>query len=251
MADILRVLYVDDEPDLLEIGKIFLEKDGAFAVDTLSSASEAIAQLKMERYDAIISDYLMPEMDGIMFLRQLKVSGNTTPFIIFTGRGREEVVIEALNEGAAFYLQKGGQPESQFAELAHKIQSAVSRQRIEKMAKDTERRLYDITNFLPDATFAIDRDGDVIAWNWAIEEMTGIPARDMLGKGNYEYSIPFYGDRLPILIDYISYPDEELTHSRYALIKKEGDILIAETEAAPSPGEIFRPAWKSLASLQR
>jgi PAS domain S-box-containing protein len=230
MADILRVLYVDDEPDLLEIGRIFLEKDGAFAVDTLTSAREALLQLNTERYDAIISDYLMPEMDGIIFLRQLKASGNTTPFIIFTGRGREEVVIEALNEGAAFYLQKGGQPESQFAELAHKIQSAVSRQRIEKLAKDTERRLYDITNFLPDATFAIDRDGEVIAWNWAIEEMTGIPAWDMLGRGNYEYSIPFYGDRLPILIDYVSFPDEELTHGRYAIIKKEGDILIAETK---------------------
>ena len=77
--------------------------------------------MNTERYDAIISDYQMPEMDGITFLKELKASGNTTPFIIFTGRGREEVAIEALNEGADFYLQKGGEPKSQFAELAHKI----------------------------------------------------------------------------------------------------------------------------------
>jgi len=132
MPDTLRVLYVDDEPGLLEIGKLFLEKEGEFAVDTLTSAREALDQLNTERYDAIISDYQMPEMDGITFLKQLKASGNATPFIIFTGRGREEVVIEALNEGADFYIQKGGEPKAQFVELANKIRYAVSRRRSEE-----------------------------------------------------------------------------------------------------------------------
>ncbi|MEI7649860.1 MAG: PAS domain S-box protein, partial [Methanomicrobiales archaeon] len=177
----------------------------------------------------IISDYQMPDMGGITFLKQLKASGNKTPFIIFTGRGREEVVIDALNNGADFYIQKGGEPKSQFAELSHKIKTAVSRQKTEKLAKETERRLYDIINFLPDATFAIDTDGTVIAWNKAIEEMTGVPAHEMIGRGNYEYAIPFYGERRPILINLVSIPDEELTRGKYAVIKKEGDILIAET----------------------
>jgi len=134
MPDTLRVLYVDDEPGLLEIGKLFLEKEGEFAVDTLTSAREALDQLNTERYDAIISDYQMPEMDGITFLKQLKASGDATPFIIFTGRGREEVVIEALNEGADFYIQKGGEPKAQFVELANKIRYAVSRRRSRKPA---------------------------------------------------------------------------------------------------------------------
>ena len=234
MADKLRVLYVDDEPGLLDIGKLFLERGGTFAVDTLTSAVEALAQLKTERYDAIISDYQMPEMDGISFLKQLKASGNTTPFIIFTGRGREEVVIEALNNGADFYLQKGGEPKSQFAELTHKIKTSVGRKQADDALKESEQRLTDITNFLPDATFAIDTSGCVIAWNKAIEEMTGVPARNMLGKGNYEYSIPFYGSRRPILIDLVSIPDDELTRGRYSNIKKEGDLLIAET-SLPQP----------------
>ena len=229
MAGTLRVLYVDDEPELLRIGKLFLEREGAFAVDTLTSAVQALEQLDLEQYDAIVSDYQMPDMDGIEFLRQLKNSGNTTPFIIFTGRGREEVVIDALNSGADFYLQKGGEPKAQFTELVHKIRSAVDRKRTEKLAKDTERRLYDIINFLPDATFAIDTRGTVIAWNRAIEEMTGVPAREMLGKGNYEYSIPFYGERRPILIDLVSVPCEELTRKGYAVNNIEGGILIAET----------------------
>jgi len=121
VADVLRILYVDDEPGLLEIGKIFLEDEGTFSVDTLISARTALTCLNTERYDAIIADYQMPGMDGIEFLRQLRASGNTTPFILFTGRGREEIVIQALNEGADFYLQKGGEPGPQFAELAHKI----------------------------------------------------------------------------------------------------------------------------------
>ncbi len=234
MADKLRVLYVDDEPGLLDIGKLFLERGGTFAVDTLTSAVEALSQLKTERYDAIISDYQMPEMDGISFLKQLKASGNTTPFIIFTGRGREEVVIEALNNGADFYIQKGGEPKSQFVELTHKIKTAVGRKQADDALKESEQKLTDITNFLPDATFAIDTSGCVIAWNKAIEEMTGVPARDMLGKGNYEYSIPFYGERRPILIDLVSIPDEELTRSKYSNIKKEGELLIAET-SLPHP----------------
>ncbi len=229
MPSAIRVLYVDDEPGLLNIGKLFLEREGAFAVDIRRSVSEALELLNTEHYDTIISDYQMPDIDGIEFLKKLKTLGNTTPFIIFTGKGREEVVIEAINSGADFYLQKGGEPKAQFAELAHKIKTAVSRQRTENQARDTERRLYDIINFLPDATFAIDNDGRVIAWNKAIEEMTGVPATDMLGKGDYEYAIPFYEVRRPILIDLVSIPNEELSQGTYAIVKKEGDLLIAET----------------------
>ncbi|MDO9325869.1 MAG: PAS domain S-box protein [Methanoregula sp.] len=138
---------MDDEPDLLEIGKLFLECEGAITVDTLASAKQALEQLNTERYDAIISDYQMPEMDGITFLKQLKGSGNTTPFIIFTGRGREEVVIEALNEGADFYLQKGGEPDSMFAELTHKIKTAVGRKRADDALKQDECRLQSLVSF--------------------------------------------------------------------------------------------------------
>jgi DNA-binding response OmpR family regulator len=132
MTEVIRALYVDDEPDLLEIAKLFLEREGIFTVDTLTSATVALEQLNTECYDAIISDYQMPDMDGIVFLKHLKATGNATPFIIFTGKGREEVVIEALNNGADFYIQKGGEPMSQFAELSNKIRYAVSRKQVEE-----------------------------------------------------------------------------------------------------------------------
>ena len=138
MAETIRVLYVDDEPSLLEIGKLFLEREGTFIVDTLTSVSEALTWLNTKRYDAILSDYQMPEMDGITFLKQIRTSGNATPFIVFTGRGREDVVIEALNNGADFYIQKGGEPKSQFAELSNKIRYAVSRKHSEEALGESE-----------------------------------------------------------------------------------------------------------------
>ncbi|HTZ38747.1 MAG TPA: PAS domain S-box protein, partial [Syntrophales bacterium] len=100
--------------------------------------------------------------------------------------------------------------------------------RADKALRDSERRLSDIIDFLPDATFAIDREGKVIAWNRSMETMTSIAAKDMLGKGNYEYALPLYGERRPLLIDQVLSADEK-TADRYALIQRRGDILFGET----------------------
>ena len=224
----ISILYVDDEESLLEVGKLFLERSGQFSVDIITSAPEALALLDTETYDAIVSDYQMPGMDGIAFLKKVRSSGNTIPFILFTGRGREEVAIQALNQGADFYLQKGGEPVSQFTELEHQIRHAVQQRQAEASIRDHEQREADIINFLPDATFAIDTDGVVIAWNRAIEEMTGVSAAAILGKGDYEYAIPFYGGRQPILIDLIFESDEVISR-KYAHIIHEKDTLIADT----------------------
>jgi PAS domain S-box-containing protein len=224
----VSVLYVDDEPDLLALGKLFLEQDGSFSVDILSSAREALLQLESKQYDAIISDFQMPGMTGIEFLQRVRASGNTIPFIIFTGRSREEIVIRALNEGADFYLQKGSEPVSQFAELANKVEKAVFQRRAEARIRDHERREADIINFLPDATFAIDTNGVVIAWNRAMERMTGVRSSEILGKGSYEYAIPFYHERRPILIDLVLNGDPS-TAARYPYIKRNGKTLFSET----------------------
>jgi len=226
-ASMISVLYVDDEPGLLEIGQLYLERKGEFRVETAISAKDALEIIQRGKYDAIISDYQMPGMNGIDFLRQVRSSGNSIPFIIFTGRGREEVVIQALNEGADFYLQKGGELGSQFAELAHKVRQAVQQRQAEASIRDHERREADILNFLPDATFAIDTKGIVIAWNRAIEKMTGVRADVIVGKGNYEYAIPFYQERRPILIDLVL-SEDPVTAAKYPDIKKEGKKLISE-----------------------
>ena len=132
MPDTLRILYVDDEKDLLDLGKLFLEESGDISVTTIDSAPEALTLLQKEKFDAVISDYQMPKMDGIQFLIEVRKMLGTFPFILFTGKGREYVVIQAINNGVDFYLQKGGEPEAQFAELSHMIMQATSRKRAEE-----------------------------------------------------------------------------------------------------------------------
>ena len=223
----ISVLYVDDEPDLLEVARIFLERHDEFRVGTVTSAERALEILAKEHYDAVISDYQMPGMNGIELLKAVRRQFGDLPFIIFTGRGREEVVIQALNEGVDFYLHKGGDAVSQFAELAHKVKQAVSQRRAEASIRDHERSEADIINFLPDATFAIDRDGVVIAWNRAIEKMTGVKPEDIVGKGDYEYAIPFYGKQRPILIDLVMREDPVI-EATYPSIRREGNKLTSE-----------------------
>lgn len=107
------------------------------------------------------------------------------------------------------------------------VQDVTEYKRTEEALIESERRLTDIINFLPDATFAIDRDGRVIAWNRTMEELSGVRAVDILGKGNYEYSLPFYGRRQPLLADFVLKPDRD-AEERYSFITKEMDRLVAE-----------------------
>ncbi len=105
----------------------------------------------------------------------------------------------------------------QAEELLRKEHQALERQ-----------RLTQIIDFLPDATIVIDLEGKVIAWNRAIEHMTGIKAGDILGKGDHEYAIPFYGERRPVLIDLVGEWNKEI-EAKYQYVKKEGESLVSET----------------------
>jgi len=188
------ILYVDDEPMLLELAKIFLERTGDFRVDTVTSALAALDTLTRTSYDCIISDYQMPGMDGIVLLKTVRSRGNVIPFIIFTGKGREEVVIEAINSGADFYLQKGGDPKAQFVELAHKIRQAIE-------IKRSQKTMQDLVQGAPIPEFVIDRSHRVLFWNRALEEYSGIAASDVVGTTDHWKA--FYPSRRPCLADLI------------------------------------------------
>ncbi len=118
------------------------------------------------------------------------------------------------------------------------IHDITDRKKAEAALKESEHELAEIIDHLPDATLVIDRTGKVIAWNKAIEEMTGVKAEDMVGKGNYEYAIPFYGKRRPILVDLVFESEEELDRKYYNVIQKRGDLIIAETDLPTPLGKI-------------
>ncbi|MEI7907629.1 MAG: PAS domain S-box protein, partial [Bacteroidota bacterium] len=103
----------------------------------------------------------------------------------------------------------------------------TERKRTEKMLLESQRQLADVIDFLPDATLAIDKERRVIIWNKEIEKMTGVPAAEMIGKGDYVYTIPFYGEPRPQLMDLIFMDNEDIM-ARYPDIVREGDSFVAE-----------------------
>jgi len=112
--------------------------------------------------------------------------------------------------------------------IIEQLRDITERKRAEDALRESEQRLADIIDFLPDATFAVDKAGLVIAWNRAIEEMTGVDRYDMIGQGDHAYTIPFYGVRRPQLLDLLDKDDNEIV-SNYQYVQRFGDILYAET----------------------
>lgn len=178
----ISLLYVDDEPALLDLCKIFLERSGDISVTTAQGAPEGLRLLSEHPFDAILSDFQMPEMDGIAFLKHLREQHNATPFLIFTGKGREEVVIEALNNGADFYIQKGGHPKAQFAELINKIRYAVSRRRAEEALRESEERYRLIAENTADNIWIFDMSFRLTYVSPAVKKMRGFTVEEDLAQ---------------------------------------------------------------------
>jgi CheY-like chemotaxis protein len=178
----ISVLYVDDEPSLLELTKLFLEGTGEFQVDTAESAPYALDILRHRVYDAIISDYQMPKMNGIEFLKILRSRYPGLPFIIFTGKDREEIAITAFENGADFYHQKGGNPEVQYAELSHKIRKSVSHHQAEEAMREAERLLLRQLQNASDYLRILDTDGRVIHDAPSTSSILGYPDNFFTGK---------------------------------------------------------------------
>ena len=226
----IRVLYVDDEPDLLVIGKLFLEKDGIFSIDTASSAGEAGEKLKSTHYDCIVSDYQMPVMDGISFLKYVRGSYNDLPFILFTGKGREEVVIEALNNGASFYHQKGGEPEAQFAELAHKIRKSIQGRESDREIRESERKYRSVVDNIQDVFYRSDCNGNLIMASPSWAKVLGYGSvLECIGKNiaNDFYYHP--EERQAFLLDVTTH--EAVKNYEVTLKKKDGTPVIVSTNS--------------------
>jgi PAS domain S-box-containing protein len=205
----VNVLLVDDEQELLEIASEFLENIGEIEVDVSLGADDALEKLKETRYDVIVSDYQMPGSNGITFLKKLRERNDHTPFILFTGKGREEVVIEAINNGADHYLQKGGDPRAQFTELVHQINSAVRGTQAES---DLRRRTEELDNFFNlglDLMVIADIDGYFKVVNSRWERVVGYNAEELTAH-------PF--------MDFVHPEDAEATKAAMSVLASQGEV---------------------------
>jgi DNA-binding response OmpR family regulator/Flp pilus assembly protein TadD len=233
----LSVLLIDDEPALLEMIKIMSERSNDMSVVTAQSAKEGLKILLGKTFDAFIVDYDMPEINGIEFLKIIRSKGDTTPVIIFTAVGHEHAAIEALNNGANFFLIKGEDPRIQFRELVNMVKRAVEQNSIGRSLGTHQRIISDMINFSSDPSFAIDRDGKVVAWNDSLEHLTDVPASVIVGKGDFAYAEPFFGEKKKMLVDLVFASDDEIKRSKYMVISRvTKGMIIAVTRGQKKDG---------------
>ncbi|MCE5296665.1 MAG: PAS domain S-box protein [Euryarchaeota archaeon] len=181
-SEAINVLVVDDDLNLLELSDTMLTDLGGLNVETVSSGKEALTLLDSGDFDAVVCDYEMPGMNGIELLMQIRAGGSKVPFILFTGKGREEVAIKALNGGADSYLQKGGDPTSLFIELTHRIHGAVDRRRAEMALLESEHKFRMMVEASPDVIWELDADGMFTYISPRIEDMLGYSPERFMGR---------------------------------------------------------------------
>ena len=374
---VISILCVDDEPFVLEILENFFEREPGFSVKTCSNATDALGLINTHQFDAIIADFGLPDMDGINLLRETRAGGFSGLFIIITGKHRAHVAIDALNNGADYYVQKGGGIVNDIEALVDFIRGGVGKIRADHALLESEslyrsiiehhpdllcrflpggeirfvndqyvnfirtgtqdsggsnfisllpedereniveqihnlsplnpeiliehaiktmdgssprvqwnyRAIFDTdgdiieyqtagrlvpelvqthetpsskivkdvvstiqtTTFgtesedewktftktidtLENPVFAIDKTGVVIIWNKAMEQLTGVPSKEMVGKGNREYAIPFFGEPRPMLVDYIVISTDKRQSGKFPGIKRMGNTFIGEME---------------------
>ena len=130
------------------------------------------------------------------------------------------------------------------------VRDITERKRTEEDLRNSHRRLEDIIDFLPDATLAIDREGKVVAWNKSIEQVTEISKANMIGRGNYEYALPFYGERRPLLVDLALLPDDVFENNHYKNVYRQGDTLFAEAYVPRTYGGQGAFMWGTASRLR-
>jgi PAS domain S-box-containing protein len=375
--EVISILCVDDEPFVLEILENFFQREPGFSVKACSNATDALGLLNTQHFDTVIADFGLPDMDGINLLKETRSGGFSGLFIIITGKHRAHVAIDALNNGADYYVQKGGGIVNDMEALVDFIKAGVGKIRadrsllesaslyrsiiehhsdllcrflpggeirfgndsytkligngsrdseksnfISRLPEDEREKIIDqlhnlsllnpeiiiehaikkldgssalvqwnyraifnsdgeiieyqtagrlvtkpvqmpgsqssksvndavstmqstafgtesedewktftkTIDTLENPVFAIDKTGVVIIWNKAMEELTGVQSKEMIGKGNREYAIPFFGEPRPMLVDYIVISTDKRQSGKFPGIKRMGNTFIGEME---------------------
>jgi PAS domain S-box-containing protein len=140
--DSFHILHVDDDACILQVSKQILSMENDFVIESVTSVDEAFKKMEEQTYDAIVSDFEMPQKNGLDFLKELRQQQRDIPFILFTGRGREEVAIKALNLGADAYINKNGNPETVYGELSHALINSIERKDSKKLLIESEAKFH-------------------------------------------------------------------------------------------------------------
>ena len=182
----VRILHVDDEPDFADLTAIHLERErDDFEVVTATSATEGLEHLAESDIDCIVSDYDMPGMDGLEFLETVREEYPDLPFVLFTGRGGEEIASEAITAGVTGYLNKGSGTD-QYTVLANRIDNAVSQYRAEHDLRSSTERLRKLYGGITDAIFVLDTDWRFTHLNGRAEEIFERTEAEVIGENVWD-----------------------------------------------------------------
>ncbi|MGM0592619.1 MAG: PAS domain S-box protein, partial [Halobacteriota archaeon] len=167
MNDEISILHVDDDPHFTSVAGDFIERAGRFDVVTAPGASEGLARLAEAEIDCVVSDYDMSPTNGLEFLEVVRERYPELPFILFTGKGSEEIASEAISAGVTDYIQKQTGTE-QYALLANRVQNAVASARSKRALAERERRLDTLISNLPGIVYRCKNEPD-----WPMEFVGG------------------------------------------------------------------------------
>ena len=177
----IRVLHVDDEPGFAAVAGECLEREAdGLVVETAGGADEGVTHLRRHRIDCVVSDYEMPGENGIEFLERVREIDPDLPFVLFTGKGSEEIASEAISAGVTEYLQKGTGT-GQYAVLANRIENAVEQYRTKREIEASEKRLSLFIEQSPLGVLEYDEDFRIVRLNERGEEILGYTEAELRG----------------------------------------------------------------------
>lgn len=179
----VRILLVDDDENVLFIIKRrIMQQSPTLEIVTCNSAQAALQQLANHPFDAIVADYLMPEINGLELLQQLRYTNNNIPFIILTGQGHEKVAMKALNLGADHYLRKADSVESVASDLIHGIKTILERKDMEEALRRSEERYRHLVETMNDGLGILDEHGQLTYVNKKLCEIVDYSRNEMIGQ---------------------------------------------------------------------
>lgn len=186
----ITVLVVDDDADMLDLTATFLERErDEFEVFTASSPPDAMDRLEDEPIDAIVSDYEMPRVDGLEFLDTVRDEFDDIPFILFTGRGSEEIASEAISKGVTDYLQKETGA-TQYSILANRLINAVVQYRASEALKRSQEKFSKLVVNSSDVIAIVNENAQFEYISPACKHVLGYEQEELIGTVAFDYMPP-------------------------------------------------------------
>ncbi|OYR59432.1 response regulator [Halorubrum halodurans] len=197
MPNPIRVLCVDDDPEFADLTATYLERrNDRFVVETVTSPDRGLDLIDDDPPDCVVSDYEMPGMNGIELLRAVREEHPDLSFVLYTGKGSEEVASDAISAGVTDYLRKQSGTH-QYAVLANRVSNAVDQARAERRLREERRRFQLLFERLTQPTVEVEYEDDepiVRRINPAFEAVFGYEASEIVDDSLDAYIVPPGGE---------------------------------------------------------